>query len=72
MKKMFYECSSLENLDISNFNTSNVTDMGYMFYWCSSLKKLEIGENFNTSIVLHKENMFDHCDKLSEDIKNNI
>ena len=72
MAYMFSECNNLKELDLKSFNTSNVTDMGYMFYWCSSLEKLKIGENFNTSIVLHKENMFDHCDKLSEDIKNNI
>ncbi len=28
---MFYECSSLTSLDVSNFNTSKVTDMGSMF-----------------------------------------
>ena len=39
---MFFECSSLSNIDLSNFNTNNVTDMGYMFYKCSSLKKENI------------------------------
>ena len=32
---MFYECSSLTNIDLSNFNTNNVTDMNGMFYKCS-------------------------------------
>ena len=36
MDFMFYKCSSLEELDISNFITGNVTDVGYMFYECSS------------------------------------
>ena len=27
---MFYNCSSLQTLDVSNFNTSNVTDMTNM------------------------------------------
>ena len=31
MSTMFQECSELEYLDLSNFNTSNVTDMSYMF-----------------------------------------
>ena len=31
MVSMFYECSSLTSLDLSNFDTSNVTDARYMF-----------------------------------------
>ena len=37
---MFCGCSSLETLDLSNFNTSNVTDMSFMFSGCYSLKKV--------------------------------
>ena len=37
MKAMFYGCSSLKQLDLSNFITSNVKDMSYMFYNCLSL-----------------------------------
>ena len=36
---MFYDCKSLTNLDLSNFNTQNVTNMGEMFSGCNSLKK---------------------------------
>ena len=39
---MFFECSSLISLDLSNFNTQNVTDMILMFYNCNSLKKENI------------------------------
>ena len=38
---MFYGCSPLKELNLNNFNTSNVTDMNGMFYGCSSLKKLK-------------------------------
>ena len=34
---MFYNCSSLTNLELSNLNTSKVTMMIYMFRECSSL-----------------------------------
>ena len=44
---MFRECSSLTNIDLTNFNTNNVTDMNDMFYGCSSLKELNLN-NFNT------------------------
>ena len=39
---MFYECENLTNIDLSNFNTNNVTYMGCMFFWCDSLKKENI------------------------------
>ena len=42
MKVMFYECSSLIELNINNFNTNNITDMNGMFYKCSSLNELNL------------------------------
>ncbi len=42
---MFYECISLIILDISNFDTSNITDMSRMFYNCSSLTFLDISNS---------------------------
>ena len=47
---MFSGCSSLKELNLSNFNTNNVTDMSWMFFKCSSLKELNIS-NFNTNNV---------------------
>ena len=43
---MFRECSSLQSIDLSSFNTTNVKDMFYMFYGCDSLEKrnVEIGK----------------------------
>ena len=34
---MFYECSKLIDLNLSDFNTENVINMGGMFYKCESL-----------------------------------
>ena len=45
---MFSKCSSLKKLNLSNFNTSNVTNMVLMFYRCSDdLKKKILAENKN-------------------------
>ena len=33
MSNMFFKCSSLTSLNLSNFNTNNVQDMTYMFYY---------------------------------------
>ena len=48
MSWMFYNCSSLKELKINNFNTNNVTDMSYMFSGCSyDLKRKIKSENKN-------------------------
>ena len=48
---MFSCCSSLKELNISNFNTNNVTDMNLMFYKCSDELKKKIKEqNKNINI----------------------
>ena len=42
MDGMFYHCESLTNLNLSNFNTQNVSNMESMFEKCNSLKKENI------------------------------
>ena len=42
MSNMFSHCYSLTDLNLSNFNTQNVTNMSFMFYCCKSLKKNNI------------------------------
>ena len=54
---MFYECSSLEEINFNNFNTSKVTSMEGMFEECSNLKSLDLS-NFDTSKVQHSDSMF--------------
>ena len=39
MSCIFYECESLTNINLSNFNTQNVTDMNEMLSGCISLIK---------------------------------
>ena len=68
MSSMFMNCSSLINLDLSNFNTSNVTDMSYMFSVCSSLTKLSIS-NFVTSNVTDMTWLFYSCNKIQTEFK---
>ena len=42
MNRMFYGCSSLRELNLSNFVTDKVTNMISLFYGCSSLKELKL------------------------------
>jgi surface protein len=39
---MFYGCGSLKALDVSGFDTHDVTDMSRMFYGCGSLEALDL------------------------------
>ena len=48
---MFNGCSSLKELNLSSFNTNNVSYMDYMFNGCSSLKELDLS-NFNTNNLI--------------------
>ena len=51
MEYMFNGCSSLQELNISNFRVNNVKIMNDMFNGCASLKELNLS-NFNTSHTL--------------------
>ena len=61
---MFYNCKSLSLINLSNFNTQNVTDMEYMFCGCNSLSSLDL-TNFNTQNLTNMKAMFFNCNSLS-------
>ena len=69
MDNMFYDCSGLTSLDLSHFNTQNVTDMGGMFEGCSGLPSLDLS-HFNTQNVTDMIEMFKGCSALTT-IKSN-
>ena len=60
---MFVYCTSLASLDISNYRTSEVTDMNSMFSNCSSLTTLDLSK-FDISKVDKMHNMFQGCAML--------
>ena len=49
MGYMFSRCSSLKELNLSSFNTNNVTNMRHMFSECSSLTEINLS-NFKTNM----------------------
>ena len=53
------------SLDLSKFDTNNVTDMSFMFSDCINLKTLNIS-NFNTNNVSAMNCMFMGCKNLKE------
>ena len=67
---MFYRCASLISLDLSNFNSINVTNMENMFCGCHSLISLDLS-SFNTQNVTNMCFMFSDCFSLiSLDLSN--
>ena len=65
---MFGGCFSLTKINLSNFNTHNVTNMSGMFFECYSLTNINLF-NFNTQNVTNMSYMFFGCYELK---KNNI
>ena len=61
---MFYGMRSLTTLNLSNFDTSKVTDMSYMFSYMSNLITLDLS-NFDTSQVTNMEVMFEGMSNLT-------
>ena len=64
MSEMFSYCSYIEELDLSNVDTSEVISMKSAFAGCQSLKKVNL-ENFNTSLVTDMSYMFKDCESLT-------
>ena len=60
---MFEDCTSLEEINLSNFSTNNITDMNCMLYYFSSLKELNLSK-FNTNNVRNMKMMFQYCSSL--------
>ena len=60
---MFSNCKSLKVINLANFDTSKVTDMGYLFYGCQNLRKVDVSR-FNTKKVSCMSGMFYGCKNL--------
>ncbi len=65
MYQMFYECSHLQQVDLSHFNTSKVENMAFMFIDCSSLTSANIS-NFEFKEGCINNNMFQDCTSLNK------
>ena len=63
---MFDGCSSLQSINSSSFNTTNVEYMNYMFLGCSSLQSINLS-SFNTTNVKNMSGMFFKCSSLKKE-----
>ena len=64
MRTMFGSCQALESLNLSSFNTSQVTNMEYMFSNCTNLRTVYVGNGWSTAAVTYSSNMFEGCTSL--------
>ena len=61
---MFNSFEKIQKIYFTNFNTSQVINMGRMFWSCRSLTSLDLS-NFNTSNVTDVNMLFDLCQSLT-------
>ena len=67
---LFYGLKKVKSIDLSGFNTANVTDMSGMFQECSHLSSLDLS-SFDTANVTNMYGMFGGCSSLpSLDLSN--
>ena len=64
MFQMFSSCWNLTHLDLSNFDTANVTRMKYMFNGCKVLTSLNLS-GFHAGNDTNLEDMFKDCGSLT-------
>jgi surface protein len=65
MGNMFSGCSSLTSLDLSNFNTSNVTIIDTMFNAMTNLRILDLS-NCDFSNVTSQRQIFINTNKITD------
>lgn len=61
---LFAYLTNIKKIDLSYFNTLNVTKMDAMFYYCESFTSLDLSM-FDTSNVTSMQRMFGHCYALT-------
>ena len=70
MIEYFASFNKMTSIDLSAFDTSEVTNMRWMFAGCSSLTSLDVSK-FDTSNVTNMSDMFNSCDNLTSlDVSN--
>lgn len=70
ISRMFYGCSELQNIDLSNWNSSGVQWTRNVFADCTNLKFIDLS-SWNTDQVMFADEMFRGCTNLKTvDLRN--
>ncbi|MCX0279640.1 BspA family leucine-rich repeat surface protein [Bombilactobacillus mellis] len=76
MSAMFYHCTSLKSVDVSDWDVGNVTNFFAMFKECFVLQSIKGLDNWNTTNAIDMSSMFYNCNALTNvdvskwDVKN--
>ena len=62
---LFHDFKALETIDVSDFDTSNVTTLKAAFRYCNSLTEIIGLETWNVKSVTSFESMFNECENLT-------
>ncbi len=66
LNAMFMQCRALNDVNITKWNTSNITSMAYLFYNCDAFNQ-PIG-SWDVSSVKNIDNMFSGCSAFNQDL----
>ena len=66
LNSMFMQCSALNDVNITKWNTSNITSMEYLFYNCAAFNQ-PIG-SWDVSSVKSVNNMLSGCSAFNQDL----
>ena len=70
LKYIFSGCENIKEIDLSEFDFSNILNMDSMFKQCINLEKINFG-NIDTSKVEDMRSLFYNCSKLTSiDVSN--
>ena len=61
---MFTQCTILPEIDLSEIDTSKVTNMSQMFYQCNALAHIYVSDLWDVSKVTESTDMFKDCESL--------
>ena len=64
MTAMFYNCSSLAEIDLSKFNTANTINVTSLFAGCLALTNVKV-TGINTANMKYMNSMFQDCSNLT-------
>lgn len=65
LDSMFAHCVSLQSLNVSTWDTKNVTNMQSMFMYMGNVKELDVSK-WNMENVTNISHMFQKCDNLED------
>ena len=61
---MFYGCDNILTIDLSSFNSQNITNLKSMFMFCTKLRAVGLSF-FNTKNVINMDYLFCRCKNIS-------